>query len=108
MENSNIELSKYYLDIYKLIDNNIKHFILTTFLCVFILIGDLDKGEFKTIYLIIVFECIAIILSKLAIFYFDTNSFNKYISILNSAIILGVHLCVGLCVLGVYIAQLSF
>lgn len=65
-------------------------------------------AEIRTILLIVSVECLAIALSGLsAIIYtkidFTRNSLNSNLG----TIFLGVHICTGLVVLGVYIAQYS-
>lgn len=108
MKNNNIILSKYFMDIIKSIESAYKHIFLLSTLCILILLSNLNQGEFKTIYLLFIFEIVSLSLSKYAIHYFEFNGVARYNYIINSALILGVHLCVGLSVLGVYIAQLSF
>ena len=65
-------------------------------------------SEFNTILLVIVFEFLATGLSGVAAWAFTkidfTREFGRYTL---GLIFLGVHLCVGLTVLGVYIAQFS-
>lgn len=65
-------------------------------------------AELKTILLVIVFECIAIALSGLAVFaYTKLNFVHKEAFACIGRIFLGVHITVGLIVVGVYIAQLG-
>lgn len=63
-------------------------------------------AEINTILLILLFECIALSLSGISAFVFTKIDFTyeKSLSSLGY-IFLGVHICVGLVVLGVYLAQ---
>lgn len=108
MKTNNITLSRYYTDLIKNIEYYYKYIFLISILSLFIMLAKLNAGEFKTIYLLIIFELISILLSKYAINFFEYTGYTKYKYILNASIIIGVHICVGLSVLGVYIAQLSF
>lgn len=71
-----------------------------------------EKSEINTIYLVFIFEIISIVLSKIAIYFLTEKNENYFVNkkdnITNSAIIMGVHICTGLVILGVYIAQFSF
>lgn len=63
-------------------------------------------AEIKTFLLIVTVESLALGLSSISIFVFTKIDFTKELSGSNLGLIfLGVHLCVGLVVLGVYIAQ---
>lgn len=108
----NLELSKYYVDLIQQIENIIKYVLLITSLALLILFLKPEKSEFNTIYLVLIFEIISIILSKIAIYFLSDKNENYFVNkkdnISNSAIILGVHICTGLVILGVYIAQFSF
>lgn len=108
----NIDLSKFYVELFQQLENVIKYSLLISFLALFLLLLKPEKSEINTIYLVFIFEIISIILSKIAIYFLadkNENIFvNKKDNILNSAIILGVHICTGLVILGVYIAQFSF
>lgn len=67
-----------------------------------------DIPEIKTILLVVSMECISICLAGLSAFAYTKIDFTK--ESINSNlgfIFLGVNICVGLCVLGVYIAQFS-
>jgi hypothetical protein len=64
-------------------------------------------AEINTFLLITVIECTAIALSGLAVFAFTKIDFTQEIARNNLGyIFLGVHLCVGFAVIGVYIAQI--
>ena len=108
----NIDLSKFYIELFQQLENIIKYTLLITAMALFIILIKPEKSEINTIYLIFIFEIISIILSKVAIYFLadkNENIFvNKKDNITNSAIILGVHICTGLVILGVYIAQFSF
>ncbi len=63
-------------------------------------------AEFNTILLILLFECIALSLSGVSAYVFTKIDFTQSNALSNLGyIFLGVHICVGLIVLGVYIAQ---
>jgi len=65
-------------------------------------------AEIHTILLIVVVECIAVALSGLAVFAYTKIDFTHDEAKSNLGyIFLGVHVCVGLVVLGVYIAQFA-
>ena len=109
---NNLDLSKFYVDLFHQLENIIKFSLLISFLALFLILIKPEKSEINTIYLVFIFEIISIILSKIAIYFLadkNENIFvNKKDNITNSAIILGVHICTGLVILGVYIAQFSF
>jgi hypothetical protein len=64
--------------------------------------------EIRTILLIILVESIALGLSGLAQYAYTKIDFSRYAANSNLGyIFMGVHICVGLVVLGVYIAQFS-
>jgi len=81
-------------------------------LALLIIIIKPEKSEINTIYLVFIFEIISIVLSKIAIYFLTEKNENYFVNkkdnITNSAIIMGVHICTGLVILGVYIAQFSF
>lgn len=63
-------------------------------------------AEFKTLLLITAIESVAIALSGVAIFAYTKVDFTREESGVNLGFVfLGVHICVGLIVLGVYLAQ---
>lgn len=63
-------------------------------------------AEIKTIFLIISVESLALALSGIAVFVYTKIDFTKELEGNNLGLIfLGVNICVGLTVLGVYIAQ---
>lgn len=65
-------------------------------------------SEINTILLVILFECLAIALSALALYAYTRIDFiREHQEVAIGKIFLGVHILVGLCVLGVYIAQFS-
>ncbi len=108
MKKESSALINYYYEILNIVESQLNNLIISIILGIFILLANLDKGEFKTIFLIVIFEVLSLILSKYSINFLGHKGIAKYQYIINSSIILGVHICVGLCVLGVYIAQLSF
>ncbi len=108
----NIDLSRYYLELFQQIENVIKYGLLVSAMALLIILLKPEKSEINTIYLVFIFEFISIILSKIAIYFLSDKTENYFLNkkdnITNSAIILGVHICTGLVILGVYIAQFSF
>ena len=67
-----------------------------------------ETAEIKTILLVIAIESISIALSGFALYVYTKIDFTDGAFHNNPGIILlGVHICVGLSVLGVYIAQFS-
>lgn len=62
--------------------------------------------EFRTLLLAIAIECLALAMSGLSVYVYTKMDFiqEKSTHILGQ-IFLGVHICSGLCVLGVYMAQ---
>ncbi|MFP4368607.1 MAG: hypothetical protein ACLFR2_03420 [Candidatus Kapaibacterium sp.] len=65
-------------------------------------------AEFRTLFLVVATECLAVFLSGLALLAYTQLDFTKEENrIPIGHIFMGVHLCTGLTVLGVYIAQLS-
>jgi hypothetical protein len=63
-------------------------------------------AEIKTLFLIVVIESLALALSGLAVYVYTKIDFTKESAGNNLGLIfLGVNICVGLTVLGVYIAQ---
>ncbi|HRP01599.1 MAG TPA: hypothetical protein PLE30_03015 [Candidatus Kapabacteria bacterium] len=64
--------------------------------------------EIKTILLITLIEALAIGLSAMAVFAYTKIDFIKEQANQLGYIFLGVHICVGFVVMGVYIAQFSF
>ncbi len=78
--------------------------ILPTFIAIILL--NPAGAEFKTLLLVVVFECLAVALSGLAVFaYTKLNFINKEAFNCIGFIFLGVHIAVGLIIIGVYIAQ---
>lgn len=66
-------------------------------------------AEINTILLVTLLECMALALSGLAVFAYTRIDFTRDFSGNTLGFIfLGVHIAVGLCVLGVYIAQPGF
>ncbi|MBM2817025.1 MAG: hypothetical protein HW421_3787 [Ignavibacteria bacterium] len=64
--------------------------------------------EIKTLLLITAVECLAIALSGIAVYVYTKIDFTSYEAMhCLGWIFLGVHICVGLVVLGVYIAQFA-
>jgi hypothetical protein len=63
-------------------------------------------AEIKTILLIAAIEALSLALSGVALYSFTKVDFTKYFAGANPGLIfLGVHICVGMTVLGVYLAQ---
>lgn len=65
------------------------------------------KTEVRTFFLIIAVECLAMALSAIAVKVYTTIDFTKNQINNLGQIFIGVHICVGLTVLGVYIAQFA-
>jgi hypothetical protein len=65
------------------------------------------KAELRTFYLITAIECVALALSAIALKVFTEIDFVRRADGTLGQIFIGVHLCVGLSVLGVYIAQFA-
>ena len=91
----------------KIIDFLTRHIIWIGIAIVSIIFLKPAIAETNTLLMIILIECLALALSGIALIVyskidFTTNSSNSNIGL----IFLGVHLCVGLIVVGVYIAQL--
>jgi len=107
---NNQKISKIYSDIFLQIESIFKYIILSSVLIFLLYLLKINESEYNTILLVLIFEIISIFLSKTAIYFLNDNTYliNKSDNILNSAIILGVHICTGLVILGVYIAQFSF
>jgi len=63
--------------------------------------------ELRTIFLIIAVESIAIALSGISAYVYTKIDFTREATSNPGLIFLGVHICVGLVVLGVYIVQFS-
>ena len=65
-----------------------------------------EFAEIKTLLLITAIEALALALSGVSVFVYTRIDFTKYFVNANPGLVfLGVHMCVGLIVLGVYIAQ---
>ncbi len=108
---NNQKISKIYSDILLQIESILKYIILSSVLIFLLYLLKINESEYNTILLVLIFEIISIFLSKTAIYFLSNDNnylINKKDNILNSAIILGVHICTGLVILGVYIAQFSF
>ena len=90
---------------------NIKDFLVRN--GIWIVIGGLalwllkpGLAEINTLLLISAVECVAMALSGVAVYVFTKIDFTKAEAMSSlGSIFLGVHICVGLIVLGVYIAQ---
>lgn len=68
----------------------------------------IDSTEIRTFILIVITESIAIALSGIAQYVYTKIDFTKETANSNLGFIfLGVHICVGLIILGVYIVQFS-
>ena len=62
--------------------------------------------EYKTMLLLVSVECLAIALSGIAAFVYTKIDFTVEMSGTNLGLLfLGVHFCIGMAVLGVYLAQ---
>jgi len=78
-------------------------------LLISLIIFNPNIGEYKTLLLIVCIESVALFLSSVAAYCYTTLDFTKVESNNNLGLIfLGVHICTGLSVLGVYFAQFSF
>jgi hypothetical protein len=92
-------------DIYNFI---VRHGLLITITTLGFLLLKPQIPEINTLLLITVVECIAIALSGLAVFIYTQIDHTRSNNNSNLGFIfLGVHICVGLVVLGVYIAQFA-
>lgn len=65
------------------------------------------QPEIRTFFLIITIECLATSLSAIAVKVYTTIDFTTDSGLNLGIIFTGVHICVGLTVLGVYIAQFA-
>lgn len=65
------------------------------------------RAEIRTFLLITSIECIALALSAIAVKVFTEIDFIRRADGTLGQIFMGVHICVGLAVLGVYIAQFA-
>lgn len=73
-----------------------------------IMMINIETTEIRTFILIVITECIAMALSGVAQFVYTKIDFTKETATNNLGyIFLGVHICVGLIILGVYIVQFS-
>ncbi len=64
-------------------------------------------AEINTILLIVLVESVALAFSGIALFVYSKIDFTKNAESMNIGLIfLGVHVCIGLIVIGVYIAQI--
>jgi len=66
-----------------------------------------QNPELRTFFLIVTVECIAIVLSAVAAKVYTSIDFTRRNELTLGFIFTGVHICVGLTVLGVYIAQFT-
>ncbi|MFA6571082.1 MAG: hypothetical protein WCT77_07580 [Bacteroidota bacterium] len=65
-------------------------------------------SEIRTLLLIVAIDCVALALSGISLYAYTKIDLLKEGSSINPGLVfLGVHICVGLVVLGVYIAQFS-
>lgn len=92
--------------------NNIYNFIIRNMIWILlaivaILFLEPSSPEIKTILIIALVEALAIGLSALAVFAYTKIDFIKEQTNQLGYIFLGVHICVGFVVMGVYIAQFS-
>ena len=65
------------------------------------------KAELRTFFLVVAIECLALVLSAVAVKVYTAVDFTKQADSSLGQIFTGVHICVGLTVLGVYIAQFA-
>jgi hypothetical protein len=65
------------------------------------------KAKIRTFFLVISVECLAIVMSAISVKVFTEIDFTKKFENALGQIFIGVHICVGLTVLGVYIAQFT-
>jgi hypothetical protein len=91
----------------KVKDFAIRNVIWISLAVISILLLSPAKTEIRTFFLIIAIECLALALSAMAVKVYTAIDFTKmYVANLGQ-IFIGVHICVGLTVLGVYIAQFA-
>jgi len=90
---------EYYLDIVR------RHGIWILIFVVVLMLLSPQKEEIATLAIIIAIELIAIALSGLSAYIFTRIDFPTHLPNVLGFIFLGVHLCVGLTVLGVYYVQ---
>ncbi|OGU40527.1 MAG: hypothetical protein A2X61_13625 [Ignavibacteria bacterium GWB2_35_12] len=95
-------------DLEKVFDT-IKRNVVWILLIIFaVMLINLETTEIRTFILIVITECIAMALSGVAQFVYTRIDFTKESANNNLGyIFLGVHICVGLIILGVYIVQFS-
>ena len=86
----------------------IRHAIWIALVVLALLLFKPGLSEIRTLLLIVAVESIALALSGLALYAYTKIDFTKELGNLNPGLIfLGVHICVGLVVMGVYIAQFA-
>ncbi|MGA2296011.1 MAG: hypothetical protein ABSG15_00500 [FCB group bacterium] len=92
---------------------NIKNFIMRHAIWIALVVLALllfqpGLSEIRTLLLIAAVESIALALSGISLYAYTKIDFTKELGSLNPGLIfLGVHICVGLVVMGVYIAQFA-
>ncbi len=86
----------------------IRHALLIALAILALLMLSPARAEINTFLLIAAVECIALALSGVAVFVFTRINFtSEYAGNNLGLIFLGVHVCAGMSVLGVYIAQFA-
>ncbi|MDX9790449.1 MAG: hypothetical protein WC313_05515 [Candidatus Kapaibacterium sp.] len=92
--------------------NEIKNFLSRNVIWMLLIAASLliimpKAAEIRTFFLIISVECLAVFMSAIAVHVFTAIDFTVKSRHTLGYIFLGVHICVGFVVLGVYIAQFS-
>lgn len=89
-----------------LVKRNIVWILIGLFGCILL---NPASPEIKTMFIVLVVESLAIALSGVAVYAYTNIDFTKDEVKSNLGLIfLAVHICVGLVILGVYIAQMGF
>jgi len=95
-------------DIEKVFDSIKRNAVWILIIILALMLIRIDTTEIRTFILIVITECIAMALSGVAQYVYTRIDFTKESANNNLGyIFLGVHICVGLIILGVYIVQFS-
>jgi len=95
-------------DIEKVFDSIKRNAVWILLIVIALMLIRIDTTEIRTFILIVITECIAMALSGVAQYVYTRIDFTKESANNNLGyIFLGVHICVGLIILGVYIVQFS-
>ena len=84
---------------------SIKATIILALLFVAIILLNPGTPELNTMLIVICAECIALLLTLLSLYILKDGKIEKYNQKSVGLSFLGVHICVGLTILGVYLAQ---